>query len=89
MDGLTIVVAPNGARRLPADYPASPVTVLAIARACAEILSLGVHWAHARGIAVQSILYSVELDRFLALVAHGPIPRERPSFREPNFVSGR
>lgn len=164
MDGLTIMVAPNGARRMPADHPALPVTIPAIARACAEVHALGaqavhVHvrdgegrhcldaglyqalmeairteagpglivqatteavgrftpqeqvalvrtlrpeavsialkelapdeasvpaaaslydWAHAQGIAVQHILYSVEeLDRFLALVAHGTIPGER------------
>ena len=35
-------------------------------------------WAYMKGIAVQHILYSVsELNRFLALVAHGTIPGER------------
>ena len=30
MDGLTIMVAPNGARRMPADHPALPVTIPAL-----------------------------------------------------------
>lgn len=89
MDGLTIVLAPNGVRRMPADHPALPVTVPAIVRACAKVHALGAHRAHAQGIAVQHILSSVEeLDRFLALVAHGTIPGERPSFRETHGVSG-
>ena len=46
MDGLTIMVAPNGARRMPADHPALPVTVPAIARACAEVHALGAQAVH-------------------------------------------
>ena len=46
MDGLTIMVAPNGARRMPADHPALPVTIPAIARACAEVHALGAQAVH-------------------------------------------
>jgi len=46
MEGLTIMVAPNGARRMPADHPALPVTIPAIARACAEVRALGAQAVH-------------------------------------------
>jgi len=46
MDALTIMVAPNGARRTPADHPALPVTIPAIARACAEVHARGAQAVH-------------------------------------------
>jgi uncharacterized protein (DUF849 family) len=46
MDSLTIMVAPNGARRMHTDHPALPVTIPAIARACAEVHALGAQAVH-------------------------------------------
>jgi uncharacterized protein (DUF849 family) len=46
MKPLTIMVAPNGARRMPSDHANLPITIEATARACAEVHAGGAQAVH-------------------------------------------